>query len=668
MRTKMKNRLIILSLSLLMGCLIKPVAAQAAFGLTTTTDYYQVDTGAGLVFKVRRVEEAGVNVNTVSVGDIRSLVYNGVEYQNQARGSQINSGFDYLGYPTSDTTVTAAVIGMDYIKITVTTDHLIHYYIAKKNDPCIYMATWFDVQPVTGGNLCRYIVRMPRGNLPNGPEPADIHGTTHTVESGDIFGFDNGITRSKHYSNHRMIDWNHVGTTDKGVGVFLVRDSQEGGSGGPFYRSLIEQGGDDQELTYCINYGQAQADIFRSNILNGLYALVFTDGQPPAPIDYSWVDSAGLNLTNWVPRFGRGTVSGSVTGLPDGFDNVIGFANTNAQYWSRIAADGSYISPPMIPGIYMAKVYKQEMEVATGSVVVTAGVTNTLGLASTEANPAIIWRLGDRDGTPNGFMNADKVTWMHPSDVRMSDWNLGPFTVGSSTPETGIPCYQWKDIGGGGQTIQFKLTSNQLVNTTVNVGITVAYANGRPNVGVNGWTSALQGASPQPGTRSLTTGSYRGNNWQYTFTVPASALNEGVNTLTVYPISGSGGIGFLSAGYSLDYVEWQGIPAALPNPASGISANSSDSQIDLEWDPIPSALHYIIKRSTIADGSYTTLSSNVGPAHFSDHSATNGIPYYYRVSAVNTMGEGACSEVSATASRFAPVSAKRYLKPDVARQ
>lgn len=72
-----------------------------AFGLSTATDSYTVDTDAGLVFKIRRTDNGS---NTQSAGDIMSLVYNGIEYQDQSRGSQINSGFDYLYSGSSSTT------------------------------------------------------------------------------------------------------------------------------------------------------------------------------------------------------------------------------------------------------------------------------------------------------------------------------------------------------------------------------------------------------------------------------------------------------------------------------------------------------------------------------------------------------------------------------------
>jgi rhamnogalacturonan endolyase len=67
----------------------------------------------------------------------------------------------------------------------------------------------------------------------------------------------------------------------------------------------------------------------------------------------------------------------------------------------------------------------------------------------------------------------------------------------------------------------------------VRIGITAAYASGRPREAVNGWSpSALPAASPQPGSRSMTVGSYRGNNTTYTGNVPASALKVGTNVPT----------------------------------------------------------------------------------------------------------------------------------------
>jgi rhamnogalacturonan endolyase len=99
------------------------------------------------------------------------------------------------------------------------------------------------------------------------------------------------------------------------------------------------------------------------------------------------------------------------------------------------------------------------------------------------------------------------------------------------------------------------LTSSQVAAHTVRIGITAAYANGRPQITVNNWTAGQPSPSAQPSSRSLTIGTYRGNNAQYTFAVPASAFVAGTNTMTINVISGSGSSGFLSAGISYDCVE-----------------------------------------------------------------------------------------------------------------
>lgn len=549
----------LLALALCISALF-PSRASAAFGLTSDTNFYTVDTGAipNLAFKIRRTDNGS---STQSAGDIASLVYNGVEYQDQSRGSQINGGFDYLYNGTSAVAVSATVIKTDYIKVTVQAGNLTHYYLARRGYPNIYMATYFSTEPDTLG-LCRFIVRMPSTLVPNGPTPSDIRNTDTTVESGDIFGFSatnanvalRGQTRSKHYSNQRLIDWNYIGATGPNVGVWMVRDNNEGNAGGPFYRSLLNQCGSDQEITYILNYGEAQTEAFRVGVLNGPYVLAFTNGAAPAlPIDTSWIHSNGIDatLTGWVQN--RGYVTGQATGIPSGFQGVVGFANATAQYWC-IINNGNYTSPWMIPGTYTMTLYKGELAVATDTVTVPQSVTPVIkNIASTEITPNQRWRIGEWDGTPAGFLNADKVTTMHPSDVRMSAWGPVTYTIGSSSPAN-FPCYQWKDVNNP-TTIKFNLTAGQVTAHTLRIGLTCAYSGARPQVSVNGWTSAIPSPSTQPSSRTLTVGTYRGNNVTYTYNIPASAFVAGLNTMYLSVVSGSGGTGFLSPGYSYDAVE-----------------------------------------------------------------------------------------------------------------
>jgi len=628
-------KLFLCVLGLVIIGLTMPEQAAGAFGLTANSDNYAVDTGAGLVFKVRR---ANLN-STQKAGDLMSLVYNGVEYQDQTRGSQINSGLNFLAYSNNNVTITAQVVNTDYILITCTAANLTHYYIARNGYPHIYMATWFNVEPSTGGGLCRYITRLKKSSLSNGPRPSDLAGITYSLESGDISGLPGGQTRSKHYSNHRWVDWFCTGATASGVGVFMMRDSQEGGSGGPFYRCLINQGGDtDQEIYDMINYGENQTEPDRLNILNGPYTLIFNNGQFPtnAP-DYSWLETAGLNLTGWVAATNRGVVTGTVSGMPYGFQTVIGFANANAQYWA-IATNGIYTTPRMIPGTYNVRLYKQEYSVATTTTTVSAGATNTLNLASAEANPAFVFKLGDWDGTPNGFLNGDKMTYMHPSDVRMSSWTNKSFTV-ENNPTAQFPAIEARQINNT-LSIRFTLTAAQAAAAhTVRIGMTTAYINGRPNISVNNWTSSLSGAPNEPDTRTFTVGSYRGNNQLYSFSVPASAFVVGQNTLYISVISGSSDLGgWLSAGWVYDCLQMDGTPIA-PLPTPNVTAPLNDTQVNLSWTPVFNAVSYNIKRSNTHGGPYTTIATNIASAAFADTNILTARRYYYVVSSVNSVGE-----------------------------
>ncbi|MEU9668268.1 polysaccharide lyase family protein [Streptomyces bobili] len=86
--------------------------------------------------------------------------------------------------------------------------------------------------------------------------------------------------------------------------------------------------------------------------------------------------------------------------------------------------------------------------------------------------------------------------------------------------------------------------------------MTDAFAGGRPRVTVNDWVSPIPAAPSQPSTRSLTTGSYRGNNHVFTFNVPATAWRtDQDNVLRLNIVSGSSGTAFLSPGTSFDCVD-----------------------------------------------------------------------------------------------------------------
>ena len=312
--------------------------------------------------------------------------------------------------------------------------------------PIIYMATYVMAEPAVGE--LRWITRLQFNEVPNGPPQSNNNGNTGAIESKDVFGYADGHTTSKYYGRQRAMDLTYSGATGTGIGVWSVFDTRESSSGGPFYRDIENQGdgaGSDQEVYNYMNSGHEEPEAWRlGGLLYGPYAMVFTTGAPPAlPIDYSWIETGGLNLPGWVSATNRGAITGVASGIPAGFQGVVGFANTNAQYWAIVSSNGTFTKSLMKPGIYTAKLYKGELAVATASMTVSAGQTNTLNLASTESTPNYIFKIGEWDGTPAGFLNASNIINMHPSDIRNANWGPRTFTVGTD-PVGNFPAIQMR--------------------------------------------------------------------------------------------------------------------------------------------------------------------------------------------------------------------------------
>jgi rhamnogalacturonan endolyase len=523
-------------------------AAAAGFGWSDDGSNYVVDTGANLVFKVGKTN-----------GDLTSLVYRGIEYQGYGgKNSHVESG---LG----TSSVTIAQSGPT-ILISVVYGTLRHYYAARSGENNVYV--WTN-KADSSVSATRYIVRVRAGMFLN-DEPDSYTYAPTTIEASDVFQKSDGQTRSKHYSKLRVIDYDYIGWTTGSVGLWVVRSNHEKASGGPFYRSLLRhQSADGGGLYEILHYGENQTESERFG-LQGPYVIAFTDGGAPSSALHhanltpspSWADSLGIS--GYVPASGRGRVAGvGIAGRNTAYAYTVGLAGSAAQYWAAArASDGYFSLSGVLPGTYTLTVFKGELAVLTTAVTVTAGSTTTLNTITVPtsddpANATAIWRLGDWNGTPSGFKNADLMTYAHPSDVRAAAWT-GNVVIGSGGETAAFPAYLWKDVNSG-LIVYFRLTAAQAAAAhTLRIGVTTAYANGRPQIAVNSWTSSIPSPSAQPGTRSLTVGSYRGNNYTFAYSVPASAWltdTSQYNVLRIYVVSGSGTTGYLSAGTAVDAID-----------------------------------------------------------------------------------------------------------------
>ncbi|GAA1368567.1 rhamnogalacturonan lyase B N-terminal domain-containing protein [Streptomyces beijiangensis] len=520
-------------------------ASAATFGYTDDGTNYVINTGASLVFKVSK-----------STGDLTSLVYKSTEYEGYGgKHSHIESG---LGAST----VTISQSGTT-ILVTVVHGTLKHYYAARSGENNVYL---FTNKADASFTATRYIARIKAGMFPNTGPDSWIEASDTIIEAGDVWVRSGGETHSKHYSGVRVMDYDYIGFTTGSVGLWMVRSNHEKASGGPFYRSLLRHSNDGGAGLYeILHYNQSQTEAERFG-LQGPYVLGFTDGGAPAAslfaknIDTSWVD--GLGISGWVGAAGRGKVAGvGISGRDTSYAYTVGFANADAQYWAPASAStGSFSCPGMLPGTYTMTVHKGELGVHTDTVTVTAGGTTALHTLTISADPSsasTIWRIGNWDGTPGEFKNAELMTYAHPSDTRAAAWT-GNVVIGSGDEAAAFPCYLWKDVNDG-VLVYFKMTAAQAAAAhAVRIGVTTAYINGRPQITVNDWVSSIPSPPTQPATRSLTTGSYRGNNHTFVYTVPATAWKtdtSAYNVLKINVVSGSTGSGFLSAGTAFDTVE-----------------------------------------------------------------------------------------------------------------
>jgi fibronectin type 3 domain-containing protein len=89
---------------------------------------------------------------------------------------------------------------------------------------------------------------------------------------------------------------------------------------------------------------------------------------------------------------------------------------------------------------------------------------------------------------------------------------------------------------------------------------------------------------------------------------------------------------------------------ALPDPPSGVSSVGGDARVIVSWVPSAGATRYDVKRGTASGGPYATiLGGPLVATTYTDLSVTNGTPYFYVVSAQNSLGTSPDSpETSAT--------------------
>jgi rhamnogalacturonan endolyase len=491
------------------------------------------DTGAGLTFVINSTN-----------GNITSLKHKGTELaaSGQAAG-QFQSGW-------KSATVTSKTFGNGAILVTAANTGIgvTMYYYARRNDNKIYIAT--QITKALDPGEARFISRLTSSVLTTSPVAARTAGSTSTVEGSDVFAFADGRTASKFYSSQRMVTQQSFGAGGNGHGVYVVPGTHEMSSGGPFFRDIeVNDTGGAVNITHYMFSGHQQTEPLRLG-LHGPYALAVTDGPQPAGQSLDFL--AGV-IPGLLSNAQRGGVTGTAAGSFGGLRATVGLAGANGQYWGQVKS-GKFVIGHVRPGTYTATLYAGELAVGSpATITVTAGATTPLAITGSVPAAGTLFQLGAFDGTPAGFRNADKIETMHPSDARMASWTVGAVPAGAGP--AALPMAAFKSVNSP-VTLSFPLSAVPSGGVRLRIATTGGFAGGRPAVAVGGFTSPAS-ASPAPAdlnSRGVTRGTWRGVNRTYTFTIPASALKAGTNTLSVSVLSGSSGATFLSPNFVFDAI------------------------------------------------------------------------------------------------------------------
>ncbi|POM61612.1 Polysaccharide lyase [Phytophthora palmivora] len=499
--------------------------AATAFGYMSNDGAWVINSGDGLAITMDQ-----------DTCDITSILWNDSELQYSAKNTHINSG---LG------SVSSSIKTLDdsTIQITCKTTGLEQTYLFRPNENVIYMGTYHT----TDLDLAelRFLARLDRTAINNGMSTASEIDGMSAIESTDIYADDDGVTASKFYSGIAFNDDQVHGVTGDAGGVYFIMSdyAYEASVGGPFFRDINNQCTTANELTFYMFSDHTRTEDYRYGF-HGPYALVFTDGTAPSTSDVDFDFFQDLDLTGFVTETERGSVSGSITdsnGVLGSSDVVVTFTNDNTQYWVSVASNTTtFTSPLMPPGTYNATVYKKQLAVSSDSVVVKKGLSTKQTLEVTyelESNP--IWRIGEWDGTPDGFLNAVNIHTMHPSDSRLDTWVESlTFEPGTDNDST-FPMAMFRAVNDP-ITLSFTLTSDQAAeDRTLKIGLTLAQSSGRCSVTVNSdWTAKVQ-SSVAVSTRGITRGVTLGNYKLYEYTIPTSALVTGTNTIKLSIASGT---------------------------------------------------------------------------------------------------------------------------------
>jgi len=284
-------------------------------------------------------------------------------------------------------------------------------------------------------------------------------------------------------------------------------------------------------------------------------------------------------------------------------------------------------------------------------------------LGAPQARSATLWDFDFRDGTTSGktgfavigqavndFWNSPGVPFSYgyvASSLQSADGTTtsvsvgvtnapGNWSNGGLVTDVMYNSYQYLYPSSGNMTLTFH---------DLPVGSYTFYVYGHGNADQHNGVYTMDIGGTSVTNSTTTSSSWTNSVWaegtQYVRFQGVTVASAG-DTVTLTVLPGSGGYPLING---LQII-------STPDAPTDVVTFSGVSQVLVGWDSVSGASTYNLKRSTSSGGPYTTI-TNVSTTGDLDLDVTNGITYYYVVSALDSFGDEGPDSAEASGTPYA---------------
>jgi fibronectin type 3 domain-containing protein len=418
------------------------------------------------------------------------------------------------------------------------------------------------------------------------------------------------------------------------AGTFTPSYTQTGLTNGTTYYyvvTAVNSNGESAPSTQvsCTPAGDAPSSV-SATPGNGVVTLAWSAMPGASSYNIYWSTTSGVTP-------GSGTqIAGIPASVAPSYSQT-GLANGTTYYYVVTAVNGSNESSPSVQVSASPAVTPVPAEPI--GVFATSGIGSvTIGWTAT-ATPGISYNIywSTNPGVASGPNTKITGATSPYTQTELTNGTTYYYVVtavnshGESAPSTQFSC-----TAGGAPTY--------VSATPGNGAVTLAWSAEPDASSYNIYWSTTNGVTPANGKIiGVTAGTFTPSSPSYTQT----GLTNG--TTYYYVVTAVNG----SNEPSSPSIQISAIPAVNPAPAEpiGVFADPGNGTVTIGWTAIPYATSYNIYWSTtsgVTPGSGTKIAGATNPY---TQTVTNGTPYYYVVTAVNSNGESTASaEVTATPS------------------